>query len=36
MGRDGLLFPQLARIHPQYETPATAIWSLAIWAGVLT
>lgn len=36
MGRDGLLFPQLARIHPRYETPANAIWALAIWAALLT
>ncbi|HEX7087984.1 MAG TPA: amino acid permease [Vicinamibacterales bacterium] len=36
MGRDGLLFPQLARKHPRYQTPSTAIWSLALWAGVLT
>ena len=36
MGRDGLLFPQLATIHPRHETPATAIWALAIWAGMLT
>ena len=36
MARDGLLVPQLARIHSRYETPATAIWALAIWAGVLT
>jgi APA family basic amino acid/polyamine antiporter len=36
MGRDGLLFSQLARIHPRHETPATAIWALALWAGVLT
>lgn len=36
MGRDGLLFAQLARIHPRYETPATAIWALAIWSAVLT
>lgn len=36
MGRDGLLFPQLARIHPRYETPAVAIWALAIWAALLT
>ena len=32
----GLLFPQLARIHPRYETPANAIWALAIWAALLT
>ena len=36
MGRDGLLFPQLARIHPRYETPFIAIWALAIWAALLT
>jgi APA family basic amino acid/polyamine antiporter len=36
MGRDGVFFPQLARIHPRYETPSVAIWALAIWAGVLT
>lgn len=36
MGRDGLLFPQLAKVHPRYETPSTAIWALAIWAGLLT
>jgi APA family basic amino acid/polyamine antiporter len=36
MGRDGLLFPQLARIHPRHETPFIAIWTLAIWAALLT
>src|SRR5690606_3229911 len=36
MGRDGLLFPQLARKHPRHHTPYVAIWSLALWAGVLT
>jgi APA family basic amino acid/polyamine antiporter len=36
MGQDGLLFPQLAKIHPRYGTPAVAIWTLAIWAAVLT
>jgi APA family basic amino acid/polyamine antiporter len=36
MGRDGVFFPALARIHPRYQTPANAIWSLALWAGVLT
>jgi APA family basic amino acid/polyamine antiporter len=36
MGRDGLLFPQLARIHPRHQTPTVAIWTLAIWAAVLT
>jgi APA family basic amino acid/polyamine antiporter len=36
MGRDGVLFPSLARVHPRHETPANAIWALAIWAGALT
>lgn len=36
MGRDGLLFPQLACKHPRHHTPSTAIWSLALWAGLLT
>jgi len=36
MARDGRLFPSLAAIHPRHETPATAIWTLASWAGVLT
>ena len=36
MGLDGVLFRKLADIHPRYETPATAIWALAIWAGLLT
>jgi len=36
MARDGLLLPQLARIHSRYETPATAIGAPAVWAGVLT
>jgi APA family basic amino acid/polyamine antiporter len=36
MGQDGLLFPQLARIHPRHETPVTAIWALALWSGLLT
>jgi basic amino acid/polyamine antiporter, APA family len=36
MGRDGLLLPQLARIHPRHETPFVAIWALAIWSALLT
>jgi APA family basic amino acid/polyamine antiporter len=36
MARDGVLFRGLAAIHPRYQTPANAIWTLAIWAGVLT
>jgi APA family basic amino acid/polyamine antiporter len=36
MGRDELLFQKLATVHPKYETPALAIWTLAIWAALLT
>jgi APA family basic amino acid/polyamine antiporter len=36
MARDGVFFPQLAAVHPRYETPANAIWAMAIWAGLLT
>ena len=36
MARDGTIFRRLADIHPQYQTPANAIWALAVWAGVLT
>jgi basic amino acid/polyamine antiporter, APA family len=36
MARDGTLVERLAHVHPRYETPANAIWALAIWAGVLT
>jgi APA family basic amino acid/polyamine antiporter len=36
MGRDGLLFPQLAAIHPRYHTPAISIWTLTLWSGLLT
>ena len=36
MARDGTLVARLAHIHPRYETPANAIWALAIWSGVLT
>ena len=36
MARDGTLVEGLARIDPRRETPANAIWVLAIWACVLT
>jgi APA family basic amino acid/polyamine antiporter len=36
MARDGVFFKPLAKIHPRDETPAHAIWALAIWAGVLS
>ncbi len=36
MARDGTFFGPLAEIHPRYQTPANAIWLLALWAGLLT
>jgi APA family basic amino acid/polyamine antiporter len=36
MARDGTLVDRLARIHPGSQTPANAIWVLALWACVLT
>jgi basic amino acid/polyamine antiporter, APA family len=35
MARDGLFFRSVARIHPRYQTPATAIVFQAVWAIVL-
>jgi basic amino acid/polyamine antiporter, APA family len=36
MGRDGLLLPALANIHPKHQTPFVAIWALAVWSALLT
>ena len=36
MAKDGLFFPQLARVHPRFHTPSVAIWAMALWAGLLT
>jgi APA family basic amino acid/polyamine antiporter len=36
MARDGLVSGSLAHVHPRYQSPANAIWLLAIWASVLT
>jgi basic amino acid/polyamine antiporter, APA family len=36
MARDGAFFRPLATVHPRYETPANAIWSLTVWAAALT
>ncbi len=36
MARDGLVFGKLSEIHPRFQSPANAIWFLAIWAGLLT
>ena len=35
MAADGLFFPQLARLHPTYRTPAPAIIVQCVWAVVL-
>jgi APA family basic amino acid/polyamine antiporter len=35
MGRDGLFFASLARIHPRFQTPALAILLQAVWGIVL-
>jgi APA family basic amino acid/polyamine antiporter len=36
LGRDARVFARLATVHPRHETPAAAIWALAVWSGVLT
>lgn len=36
MARDGRLLASLAAVHPTHDTPANAIWALALWSGVLT
>jgi basic amino acid/polyamine antiporter, APA family len=36
MASDGLFFPQLARLHPQYRTPSAAILFQGSWAVLLT
>jgi basic amino acid/polyamine antiporter, APA family len=36
MASDGLFFPSLARLHPRYRTPTTAIVFQAMWAIILT
>ncbi len=36
MARDGLFFPRLARLHPRYRTPSTAIVFQGVWAIILT
>jgi APA family basic amino acid/polyamine antiporter len=35
MAKDRLLPAWLTRVHPTYRTPTTAIWSQAVWSGVL-
>jgi len=36
MATDGLFVPRLATVHPRFHTPAAAIWTMALWSGVLT
>jgi APA family basic amino acid/polyamine antiporter len=36
MAQDGVFFPALARIHPEYRTPSTCILAQGIWAVILT
>ncbi len=36
MATDGVFVRRLAAIHPRFETPANAIWAVALWASVLT
>lgn len=36
MAHDGLFFPSLARLHPRYRTPTTAILFQGAWAIILT
>jgi basic amino acid/polyamine antiporter, APA family len=36
MALDGVFFPQMARVHPKWRTPAVALIGQSVWAGVLT
>jgi len=36
MALDGAFFPQMARVHPKYRTPAVALIGQSAWAAVLT
>jgi basic amino acid/polyamine antiporter, APA family len=36
MARDGVFFPQLARVHPRFQTPANAVVVQGLWAILLT
>lgn len=35
MARDGLFFPDFARLHPRFRTPANAILFQGLWAGLM-
>src|SRR5256886_13667421 len=36
MAADGVFFPRLAALHPEYRTPTAAILVMAAWSIVLT
>jgi APA family basic amino acid/polyamine antiporter len=36
MALDGAFFPQMAKVHPKYRTPAVALVGQSAWAAVLT
>jgi APA family basic amino acid/polyamine antiporter len=36
MAVDGIFFPQMAKVHPKWRTPAFALIGQGLWAGVLT
>ena len=35
MARDGLFFPSIATVHPEYRTPANSIIALSLWSAAL-
>jgi APA family basic amino acid/polyamine antiporter len=36
MAKDGLFFSSVAKVHPQYHTPAVSLIVQAVWAAILT
>jgi APA family basic amino acid/polyamine antiporter len=36
MAVDGIFFPQMAKVHPKWRTPASALIGQGAWAGLLT
>jgi APA family basic amino acid/polyamine antiporter len=36
MAVDGIFFPQMAKVHPKWRTPALALIGQGAWAGILT
>lgn len=35
MAQDGLFFSSLAKVHPRYQTPSTALWWQCLWSSAL-